>query len=59
MEQGPWTFILVAQKKGAIFHSPLLFFGGAEGVRTPDLMNAIHARSQLRHSPMTSMNFLD
>ena len=25
--------------------------GGAEGDRTPDLMNAIHARSQLRHSP--------
>ncbi len=30
--------------------TPFLF-GGAEGDRTPDLMNAIHARSQLRHSP--------
>jgi hypothetical protein len=44
---------LVTQKKGGIFHTPLLFFGGAEGDRTPDLMNAIHARSQLRHSPVT------
>ena len=25
--------------------------GGADGVRTRDLVNAIHARSQLRHSP--------
>ena len=25
--------------------------GGAEGDRTPDLLNAIQARSQLRHSP--------
>ncbi len=31
---------------------PLLIVGGAEGDRTPDLMNAIHARSQLRYSPM-------
>ena len=28
-----------------------MIIGGAEGDRTPDLMNAIHARSQLRHSP--------
>ena len=26
-------------------------FGGAEGVRTPDLLDAIEARSQLRHGP--------
>ena len=26
-------------------------FGGARGDRTPDLLNAIQARSQLRHSP--------
>ena len=26
---------------------------GAEGVRTPDLLNAIQTRSQLRHSPNT------
>ena len=25
--------------------------GGAEGVRTPDLLDAIEARSQLRHGP--------
>jgi hypothetical protein len=27
------------------------FLGGAEGIRTPDLLNAIEARSQLRHGP--------
>ena len=26
--------------------------GGAEGGRTPDLLNAIQTRSQLRHSPL-------
>gem|GEM_PF-4741419 len=26
-------------------------FGGAEGIRTPDLLNAIQTRSQLRHGP--------
>jgi hypothetical protein len=25
--------------------------GGAEGIRTPDLLTASQARSQLRHSP--------
>jgi hypothetical protein len=42
-------------KKGVIFHNPrfsLYFFGGAEGDRTPDLMNAIHALSQLSYSPI-------
>jgi hypothetical protein len=28
-----------------------LFENGAEGIRTPDLLNAIQTRSQLRHSP--------
>ena len=32
-------------------YSPLILFGGAEGDRTPGLLNAIQARSQLRHSP--------
>ena len=27
-------------------------FGGAEGDRTPDLMNAIHALSQLSYGPV-------
>ena len=27
-------------------------FGGAEGDRTPDLMNAIHALSQLSYGPI-------
>ncbi len=31
-------------------------FGGAEGIRTPDLFNAIEARSQLRHSPTPSLS---
>jgi hypothetical protein len=26
-------------------------FGGAGGIRTPDLLDAIEARSQLRHGP--------
>ena len=37
-------------------------FGGAEGIRTLDLLNAIQTRSQLRHSPRpteSSMNTLD
>jgi hypothetical protein len=29
----------------------LKFFGGADGIRTHDLLDAIEARSQLRHSP--------
>ncbi len=29
--------------------------GGAEGIRTPDLLNAIQTRSQLRHSPTYSV----
>ena len=36
--------------------------GGAEGIRTPDLVTASHARSQLRHSPRLSKereSFLD
>ena len=32
-------------------YNPLFFPGGAEGDRTPDLMNAIHALSQLSYSP--------
>ena len=32
------------------------FIGGAEGIRTPDLLNAIQTRSQLRHSP--TLNFV-
>ena len=32
-------------------HNPLNLFGGAEGDRTPGLMNAIHALSQLSYSP--------
>ena len=28
-----------------------LYFGGADGIRTHDLLDAIEARSQLRHGP--------
>ena len=31
--------------------NPIEFHGGAEGDRTPGLMNAIHALSQLSYSP--------
>ena len=31
-------------------------FRGAEGDRTPDLVNAIHALSQLSYSPETIVN---
>jgi hypothetical protein len=47
-----------AQKKEVIFHNlPFLFylFGGAEGDRTPGLMNAIHALSQLSYSPTSQV----
>ncbi len=33
------------------------FFGGAEGIRTLDLLDAIEARSQLRHGPTELENF--
>jgi hypothetical protein len=29
----------------------MLNFGGADGIRTHDLLDAIEARSQLRHGP--------
>jgi hypothetical protein len=32
--------------------------GGAEGVRTPDLLDAIEARSQLRHGPTLITTFI-
>jgi hypothetical protein len=31
--------------------------GGAEGIRTLDLLDAIEARFQLRHGPTDRMNF--
>ena len=33
-------------------HNPLFLFGGAGGIRTPDLLTASQARSQLRHRPV-------
>ena len=43
---------MTEKKRGASqLANPLIFFGGAEGDRTPDLMNAIHALSQLSYSP--------
>ncbi len=42
---------MAKRKRGRLNYRPLYKGGGAEGDRTPDLMNAIHARSQLRYSP--------
>jgi hypothetical protein len=36
----------------------MAFFGGADGDRTHDLMNAIHALSQLSYSPVFSFDLL-
>ena len=33
------------------------YFGGAEGIRTLDLLDAIEARSQLRHGPTERYQF--
>jgi hypothetical protein len=33
-------------------------FGGAEGIRTLDLLDAIEARFQLRHGPTVKDEFL-
>ena len=34
-----------------------LCFGGADGIRTHDLLDAIEARSQLRHGPTEPVKF--
>ncbi len=34
----------------------MIFYGGAEGGRTPDLVNAIHALSQLSYGPNYSIS---
>jgi hypothetical protein len=41
---------------GAESDALAFFFGGAGGIRTPDLLDAIEARSQLRHGPTGSGN---
>jgi hypothetical protein len=38
---------VIVEKNGG----ELNFFGGADGVRTRDLLDAIEARSQLRYGP--------
>ena len=38
-------------KKNRHSQSSVGFFGGARGIRTPDLFHAMEARYQLRHSP--------
>ena len=49
-----WVFLSVRQVNHKIKTSSLTrFIGGAERVRTADLLNAIQTRSQLRHSPET------
>jgi len=40
------------EKKGGVIKTlPFLVFGGAEEDRTPDLLNAIQALSQLSYNP--------
>jgi hypothetical protein len=47
----------IPHKKKGYFRNPLIFFGGAEGDRTPGLMTASHALSQLSYSPKFEMVF--
>src|SRR5579871_2835179 len=35
------------------------YWSGGEGIRTPDLLNAIQTRSQLRHAPILSGHATD
>ncbi len=45
-------------KKGLrVSPQALDMIGGAEGDRTPDLLHAMQARSQLRHSPNFVLSF--
>lgn len=48
---GTWG-LLSNKKKAAIKIAACFLFGGAEGDRTPDLMAASHALSQLSYSPI-------
>ena len=41
-------FLVVMESTGAI---PVLTLCGPRGIRTPDLLNAIETRSQLRYGP--------
>ncbi len=40
-----------ASLRGANLHYAKRAIGGAEGIRTPDLLTASQTRSQLRHGP--------
>lgn len=46
--------IFEGKQKGRSREQPLELIGGVEGDRTPDLMNAIHALSQLSYDPKLS-----
>jgi hypothetical protein len=39
-------------------HGRSIQYGGADGIRTHDLLDAIEARSQLRHGPTVSGIFI-
>src|SRR6056297_1936121 len=41
----------LGDRRGLFASRTLIHRGGAEGIRTPDLLNAIQTRSQLRHGP--------
>ncbi len=46
------------RNKGHLLSGPKSFFftGGAEGIRTPGLVNASHALCQLSYSPLSISN---
>ena len=48
----PWAIKQYATKTFLIFKTTK--FGGDDGIRTHDLLNAIQTRSQLRHAPKKS-----
>ena len=48
------TCLPLTSKKYRVLHLPqhIYFAGGGEGTRTPDLVGAIHALSQLSYAPL-------
>jgi hypothetical protein len=50
----------MSQVRSVKDHSGLYtrIFGGADGIRTHDLLDAIEARSQLRHGPTAKQNLV-
>src|SRR6266851_4088193 len=49
--QKAYNLAPTASRRHSYSGSDLLFFGGAEGIRTPDPLHAMEVRYQLRYSP--------